>query len=420
MGLYKRGTIWWLSFVDKGRRLSTSTKQTDRRLAERWAASYRAAVHEDRFLPQPKDATVGEILERYLEVHLKPKNTANYSNSRYKVRQILGKVPAGAPVSGLRAMADEYRAWRTQCRTRGKSDKTVAAATVNRELSILKAATRKALQWGLISSDPLAGFKLAKLSNARVRYIEDEEFERLVNAAHPGLVPIVLIARHTGMRQSEILNLEWSDVDLRRGWTQIRHSKNGEGRFVPLSSELVEMLAATPLSERTGFIFQRHGARMKRDGWLRAQFTKAVRRAGLIDFHFHDLRHCWASHAAMRGADPQTMAAILGHKTLRMTQRYSHLSSTHLKASIELAAPRKSLKAATKSLQSDSSQMSISQEEKCPQTKTPPFLAGFRSGELVEVMGFEPTASSLRRPPRSASEASIKRISRRKYDPNAN
>src|SRR5439155_15566750 len=142
----------------------------------------RAAVHEDRFLPQTKDATIREILERYVEVHLKAKNIATYSDSRYKVRRILNKIPGGARVSSLRALADEYRAWRTQCRTNAQNDKTVTPATVNRELSILKAATRKALQWGLISSDPLGGFKLAKLSNARVRYIEDEEFERLVNA----------------------------------------------------------------------------------------------------------------------------------------------------------------------------------------------------------------------------------------------
>src|SRR5207302_2733685 len=94
------------------------------------------------------------------------------------------------------------------------------------------------------------------------------------------------------------------------------------------------------------------GKAMLRDGWLRNQFDKALRVAGIADFRFHDLRHTWASQAAMRGVDVQTIANVLGHKTLRMTQRYSHLSSAHLKASVELAAPRKPLPSATKTLQS--------------------------------------------------------------------
>ncbi len=420
MGLYKRGNTWWLNFFHNGERIATSTKQTDRTLAERWAASYRAAVQENRFLPRAKDATLGDVLERYLEIHLRAKNPKNYVDSKYKVRFLLSKMSANTPVSRLRSLADDYRAWRMQSKVRSNGDKTVAPATVNRELSILKSATRKALEWGMISDDPLAGFKLARVSNARVRYLEDDEFDRLMNVAHPELAPIILMARHTGMRQGEILNLEWSDVDLRRGWIRIRHSKNGEGRFVPLSARSTAMLSNTPHSNRVGLLFERHGVRMDRNGWLRDQFAKAVRQAGLIDFHFHDLRHCWASHAAMRGADIQTIAAILGHKTLRMTQRYSHLSAAHLKASIELAAPRKSQETATKTLQSDPPQAASFEEPETSETRTPPFLAANWIAQNQLGMGIEPTTSSLPTSTPSAPNSGENSTSRRQYDLNAN
>ena len=82
------------------------------------------------------------------------------------------------------------------------------------------------------------------------------------------------------------------------------------------------------------------GRPLIRLGWLRHEFLKAVRAAGIIDFRFHDLRHTFASHIAMKGGDIQALAALLGHKTLRMTQRYAHLSPGYLKATIELAVPQ--------------------------------------------------------------------------------
>jgi integrase len=420
MGLYRRGKTWWLTFFHNRERIATSTKQTDRRLAEKWAAAYRAAVQESRLLPRLKDAAIGDVLHRYLEVHLKAKNPTNYRDSGYSVNTILSKIPPETPSSRIRTLADDYRAWRLQCRSQRHTDKTVSLATVNRELSIIKAATHKALEWRMISEDPMAGYKLAKVANERVRYLEDDEFDRLMDAADAALAPVIQVARHTGMRLGEILNLDWSDVDLKRGWIRVRKAKNGESRFVPMSADLIDAFSHTPPSQRRGAVFARHGSRIGRDGWVRDRFTEAVRAAGLIDFHFHDLRHTWASQAAMRGMDVQTIAAVLGHKTLRMTQRYSHLSSAHLRASIELAAPRRSQASATKTLQSDLQSGSSTTDADGHETKTPPFLAGILRGGLEPGSGIEPPTSSLPMSTSITLDSSIKPISRRQYDPNAN
>jgi integrase len=418
MGLYKRGKTWWLSFFHQGRRVSKSTDLTDRRLAEKWAASYRAAVHEFRTNPFNADCTLEAAFTRYIALHVTPNRPASLEKTEMVKRYCFRYFGPTTKLSTLRPRIDEYKAWRRQ---------TVSAATVNREITILHAMCRKALEWEMVARDPLAGHKLEKADNRRTRFIEDAEFYRLVNEAHPDLAPILMMARYTGMRQGEILHLRWADVDLHRGFAHLSRTKSGDSRTVPLSTEIIEMLSKTPLSERQGYIF-RHVSRdptraikvpsdgsvpLKRDGWLKEEFDKAVRRAELADFRFHDLRHTWASHAAMRGVDIQTIAAILGHKTIRMTQRYSHLSSPHLKASVELAAPRQRL-TATKPLQSMSS---VPENDTTRESKTPPFLEGFL--KICPQRESNPSPGLERGSPAEA-DSGPECSSRRKYDPTAN
>lgn len=384
MGLYRRGKTWWLAFSRNGGMVYVSTKQKDRKLAERFAISYQAAVNEGRFSPEVVNASLSEILDRYLEVHLKPKNLKTYRDSRYSADRMLERLQ-DTPLSKLRSAIDIYKAWRRQ---------SVSPSSVRRELGLLKAATKKALEWQMISTDPLAGYRLENVDDKRVRFIEDEEFQRLVNAAHPFLVPILLMARFTGMRQGEILKLTWEDVDLRRQWLLVRHAKNGESRYIPIPAALVQELAKTPVSQRTGLLFTRHGTGLVKDGFIRSQFRKAVRLAGLIDFRAHDLRHSFASHAAMRGMDIQTLAKILGHKDLRMTQRYSHMSNEYLKESIELAAPHMTPSNTTKTLQS-ATLASLEKHKNYPGMKKPPISGGLSIAYMVDPTGIEPATSSM-------------------------
>ncbi len=384
MGLYRRDRTWWLTFTHNGKRVTTSTKLTDRRLAERWAVSYQAEVQGGRFDPfrPTQDVYVSSVLTRYSKLHLRVNRPASYKD-RTSTFKFLRAFFWKTPVMRVRSRIDEYKAWRKQ---------TVKAATVNREITFLKAACSKAVEWEMIPDNPMRGYRMEKENNRRTRFLEDSEFFRLVNAAHPDLAPILIMARYTGMRQGEILNLQWSDVDLKRGFAHLRQTKSGESREVPLSTVVVDMLSKTLISERQGYIFRHISGDPIRDkkipadgtaklyarGWLMHEFRKAVTRAGLADTDvvFHTLRHTFGSHAAMRGVDVQTIAAVLGHKTLRMTQRYSHLSSPHLKASVELAAPRKPQPTATILLQSDQNPAGNSDLTETPKTKIPPDIEG--------------------------------------------
>ena len=274
---------------------------------------------------------ISNVIAKYLEIHLKPHRLASYERSVLATKRMISYLGPKTPAGKIRPLLDSYKAWRRQ---------KVKLSTINRELTTIKAATRKALEWQMIAKDPLQGYKLDKVDDARTRYIEDAEFEKLVSCAHAELAPILILARHQGMRQGEILNLKWADVDLRRGLLAIRHSKSGEGRFLPMTSPIQDMLSKIPSLKRHGRVFTYRGLPIIRLGWLRHEFVKAVRAAGIIDFRFHDLRHTFASHVAMKGGDIQALAALLGHKTLRLTQRYTHLSPGYLKATIELAVPQ--------------------------------------------------------------------------------
>jgi integrase len=140
---------------------------------------------------------------------------------------------------------------------------------------------------------------------------------------------IVVLALATGARRGELLNLRWSDVDLKRGTLTFHQTKNGERRAVPLTGYALEVLTQHAQGRRldTPLVFpDRTGTRPI---GIREAFEWAVKRAGIANFRFHDCRHCAASYLAMNGASLAEIAEVLGHKTLAMVKRYAHLSEAH-------------------------------------------------------------------------------------------
>jgi integrase len=332
MGLYRRGKTWWLDFTIDGKQVLKSTKLTDRKLAEAYATSYKAAALEDRLNPfRKKDAVLGEVLTRYLNDHLKRK--PSYEGGAYIIKGLIDFFGFNFPLSRMKTRMDEYKTFRTT------GDEKVKISTLNRNLVLLKAACKKAVEWDMATSNPLAGYKLDKPNDDWFRLLEDKEFSKLMDKAPSDLAQVMHFARHTGMRQGEIRALQWSEIDLERGWATVKSSKSGEGRQVPLTDEVVKRLSAVPERQRVGYVFRHNGVALIRQGYLRHAFNKVVEDAKIKDFRFHDFRHAWASHAAMRGVDAQTIAKVLGHKSLRMVQRYTHFSQGHLKISVQLAAP---------------------------------------------------------------------------------
>jgi integrase len=178
-----------------------------------------------------------------------------------------------------------------------------------------------------------------KLPRGRVRFLSDEERHQLLEACqasrNPYLYIVVMLALATGARRGELLSLRWPDVDLRRRMLTLRETKNGETRAVPLTGNGFAVLAQHAKVRRldTSLVFpDRTGTRPL---GIRGAFDNAVERAGIADFHFHDLRHSFASYLAMNGASLLEIAEVLGHKTLAMVKRYAHLSEAHTRSVVE-------------------------------------------------------------------------------------
>jgi len=205
-------------------------------------------------------------------------------------------------------------------------------ATINRELACLRHMFNKAIEWGKVKESPVKGIKLFREPPGRIRYLEASEIEDLLRECSPRLRPIVITALNAGMRLSEILNLRWASVNMRTRIITIEHTKSGERRTIPINATLYQELRKLSLGRQSEFVFPSAEGRPLVN--IRRGFMAACARAGLVDFRFHDLRHTFASHLVMAGVNLKAVQELLGHKGLKMTMRYSHLSQEHLQEAV--------------------------------------------------------------------------------------
>jgi integrase len=166
----------------------------------------------------------------------------------------------------------------------------------------------------------------------RVRCLSDAQREALLAASAESrdrrLLALVILAVSTGARQLEIVRLRWRDVDLARRVAMLPETKTGGRRAFSLAGRALEILEAMNAAKRAGAVFVFEGETVT-PVFPRKAWDDAVAKAGLEDFRFHDLRHSAASYLAMSGATLAELAAVLGHKTLAMVKRYTHLTDLH-------------------------------------------------------------------------------------------
>lgn len=184
---------------------------------------------------------------------------------------------------------------------------------------------------------PCRGLAPRTEPRGRVRFLDDDERARLLAAARasswPRLYVLVLLALTTGARRGELMSLTWADVDLERALARVHLTKNGEPRVLPLLPAVIDQLDVFRTIDSRRFEGFRKRLVFHSDRRPEQAFTfqpvwdKAIEDANLTNFRFHDLRHSCASYLAQNGASLLEIADVLGHRTLKMVQRYSHLST---------------------------------------------------------------------------------------------
>lgn len=210
--------------------------------------------------------------------------------------------------------------------------------TVNRYLASLSACMTygvKSLGW--LERNPCERVPKSKENPGRVRFLGENELSRLLDACRPwpDLYLSVVLSLTTGGRQSEIMGLRWPQIDFARRVITLNQgtTKNKDARALPLSGEAFQLLQerskVRSLKDDRVFPPKKPGAenRGPREAWIRA-----LKAAEITDFRWHDLRHTAASYLAMSGVSLVEIAKILGHRTLAMVARYSHLDPSHIVA----------------------------------------------------------------------------------------
>jgi site-specific recombinase XerD len=215
-----------------------------------------------------------------------------------------------------------------------------APATVNRYRALISLVYRLGIESGKVKENPARLVKHRQENNARVRWLSGEEEARLrsaIEARRPEHMPELDLALHTGLRLGEMYGLAWENVNLARRVLTIPRSKNGETRHVPLNSTAraaLEKLRAQ--GDGWGPVFRNaDGGRLTGP---RYWFDPAIRAAKIRDFSWHCLRHTFASRLVMAGVDLRTVQDLMGHKSIAMTVRYSHLTPKHTLAAVERLA----------------------------------------------------------------------------------
>ncbi|HLZ32651.1 MAG TPA: site-specific integrase [Nitrospira sp.] len=273
-----------------------------------------------------------DLLERYLRDYSAPNKAATTHCRDQSLAAHLIRAFGTVALDRLRpAQLAEYKASR---RAAGAAPKTV-----NDELTLLGHAYKLALlEWEWVTDNPVLKVKKEKIRSKPGRWLTPEEEDRLLAASPRWLQELLLFALHTGMRQSEILNLQWPQVDLTRRTLMILEQKNGGQDTLPLNATAIEVLQARARvrSIRTAHVFFNHaGHRWDARNLLRA-FYAARRKAGIQDFRFHDLRHTFASRLVQAGVDLYTVQRLGRWKSLKMVQHYGHHYPESLRGGAEV------------------------------------------------------------------------------------
>jgi len=209
-------------------------------------------------------------------------------------------------------------------------------------------------EWEWCQANPMHKVSMEQVHNQVDRWLTLDEEGRLLEAAPNWLREIIIFALNTGMRQGEILALQWQDVDFARGTLIVMKSKNRERRTIPLNSIVFELLVVkqAACSAKDGPVFMTGLGNLLKVRYLVRAFMKARERAGIPDFRFHDLRHTFATRLVQKSVDLYKVQQLLGHKTGVMTQRYAHHSPESLRDGVRVLEEGRPVRVSTNLAQS--------------------------------------------------------------------
>ena len=353
MSIYKRGGVYWFSFVFRGERLQRSTRQGNWQTAKNIEAAYRTALAKGEvgILERKPAPPLKEFSQRFVDYVQtrsaeKPKTVEFYAQ---QMARLLEFDPlASACLDAIdESLIEKFVQWRSQQTSRAgrkshaKPRKVICAATVNRSLATLRKLLRLAHEWRLINRIP----RVRLLPGERNReFILTHAQEQLyLEMAPQPLQDVATLILDSGLRIGEALALEWPDIHLepasgaKFGYLHVRE---GESRFarrnVPLTVRVRDMLESRKAESKTPWVFAESAARPMLNSsldHLQKGLRETLKMSG--EFVLHSLRHSYGTRLGEAGADAFTIMRLMGHSSVTVSQRYVHPTPEALERAVE-------------------------------------------------------------------------------------
>ena len=333
--VYKRKNKYWIAYYSGGV-LVREAVSLDRGTAEKVLKTRQADVIRGKFrLPKTGKISFVEMGKKYLS--WSKTNKRSWERDIYSVNNLLtffGEMRLSQITPFLIEKYKEERKNTVKISSKRKIERRPSNAYINRDLALLKHLFTLAIKWGHADYNPVKEVKFLK-EELKERILAPDEIQLLLEEANDNLRPIIMTALCTGMRLGEMLSLQWSQINFHLGFIQVEHSKNGKMRKFPMSSVLTETLKNVNKGKGE-HVFMNNGKPIK---YIQDAWESALKRAGIKNCRFHDLRHTFATYALLNGADLVSIRDILGHSDIRMTARYAHSSEELKRRAVESLAP---------------------------------------------------------------------------------
>ena len=315
VSLYRRGRIWWVELTHNGRRIRESSGTADKKAAQEYHEKRKGELWRQARLGEKAPITWGEAIAKWLR--LKPRGMPD----RYRISSFGVTPKEWLPLSGSSLkFLDSYE----------------SPGSYNRALALV------------VAIHNAAGVQPPKVERrpnppGRTRWLTAEEWGRLkkaLEAESPLLAQAAEFTLATGLRENNVLELEWNQIDLQRrvAWLHGDQTKQKKALGVPLNDAACAILASRRGTHKQYVFAHPESGKPLYKASNRAWYT-ALRKAKLKTFRWHDLRHTWASWAAMNGVRLEDIQQMGGWATAQMVQRYRHLSPEHLAESAARVKP---------------------------------------------------------------------------------
>ncbi len=332
----KRGEAYWTDFTVRRRRTRVRIGKVTKGYAERFATELRAKMLLGYSLPGAGSSSAisfSELMGKTLQVSRSNNAPRTVEREELALQTFINKTGIKKVSEITPLLIEDYKTHRL---------KEVSPRTVNIEVGAVKTMLNRAVQLGIMPTNPIAAVKKIKGPSWKpIQFLTKEQVSALLENCSPTYRPIFYTYLNTGMRRDELVNLEWSDIDWQN--KQIRiinkekkryHPKGQKERFIPIKDDLMAVLKKQKKRVNGSYVFGTTNGEPRHNNILR-ELKRAARRAGIEHITIHMLRHTFASHLVMAGVDLPTVQKLLGHSSITTTMIYAHLAPGHLRSAIE-------------------------------------------------------------------------------------